>query len=294
MKTILLPIFIIVFSNTLQAQIKWLETGQQWRFCSWLGWVGDIGCDTLTVGGDTVVAGNNCKKMIWASGAVRYAYEIGDKIFVSDYDSTFQKVYDFDMIEGEILDVGFFTYQVDSLMEVDLGDFSNVRVQKAHIVGNSYRGISTFYIAEGVGIVKNLQSEWWEECVCGHFFPSLLTCDFHVDGMDTYLSWFAQDDKLFVPDEKFVCSGIIINVQTPASLYKVQIEPNPVATTCRLSHSLPFSDVSLTLFNYAGATLRQWEGLPDVLDFTTYPAGFYFLTIHRDGQLIWSGKVVKQ
>jgi hypothetical protein len=294
MKTILLPLFILLFSSTLYAQIQWLETGQQWRFCSWMGWVGEIGCDTLKVVTDTVIAGNVCKKMTFLSGYEKYAYEISDKVFVSDDGSSFQKVYDFDMIEGEVLDVGFFTYQVDSLMEVDLGDFSNVRVQKAHIVGDSYRGISNFYIVEGIGIVKSFQPEWDGQCVCGHFFPSLLTCDFNVDGMDTYLSWFQQDGNLFLPDENFGCSGIIINVQTPASLSNVRIEPNPVAATCRLIHSFPSSEGILTLFNYAGTAVRQWEPLPENLDLTTFPSGLYVLTIRRDGQVIWSGKIVKQ
>lgn len=125
----------LLYATATEAQIKWLETGQQWEFCMELGWVGSFGCDTLTVVGDTVIAGKPCKKMRGTKGYFRYAYEISDKVFISENGSSFQKVYDFDMIEGETLDVGLFTYQVDSIQVVDLGDFTGVRVQKAHVVG---------------------------------------------------------------------------------------------------------------------------------------------------------------
>lgn len=287
MKTFLLLLSFFC-SGVSNAQIKWLETGQQWEFCSVLGWVGSIGCDTLTVGGDTVVAGKACKKM----GAYYYAYEISDKVFVSVDGATFQKVYDFDMIEGETLDAGAFTYQVDSLLVTDLGDFSGVRIQKAHVAGDPVAGISTFYIAEGIGIIKNLHQEGGE-CICGHFFPNLLTCDFNIDGKDTYLSSFQQGNKVFFPADTINCQ-LELAVHVPAGLGNVRIEPNPVATTCHLNHSLSFTDGDLTLFNYTGTVVRQWEGLPDLLDLTTCQPGLYFLAIHRDGRIIWSGKIIKQ
>lgn len=286
MKTFLLLLFSILCSGVSQAQINWLETGQKWKLCSAIGWTFEIECQTLTVEGDTVIGGKACKKM-----GTYYAYEISDKIFVSVDGSTFQKVYDFDMIEGETLDAGAFTYQVDSLLVADLGDFSGVRIQKAHMVGGPVFGISTFYIAEGIGIIKNLHQEGGE-CICGHFFPHLLTCDFYIDGKDTYLSTFRQDNKEFSPADSTYCLWESA-AHVPASLYYVRIEPNPVLTSCRLSYSLPFSDGDLALFNCTGIAVRQWKGLPDVLDLTTCQPGLYFLTIRRDGRIIWSGKIIK-
>ncbi len=287
-----LPLLSIFYATALAGQIKWLETGQQWKFCSDLGWVGSIGCDTVIVGGDTVIAGSPCKKMLLSNGYFRYAYEISDKVFVSEDGSTFQKVYDFDMIGGETLDIGTFTYQVDSIKVFDLGDFTGVRVQKAHIAGPPYRSISTFYIAEGIGFIKSLQSEW-QECVCGSFFPSDLTCDFNIDGMSTYLAAFKQNDKMFFPADSLDC-GETISTYTPAFLDNVRIEPNPVATACCLSQSLPFSDGILTLFNFAGNPVRQWKGRPEVLDLTDLQPGLYMLAIHRNGRAIFRSKVVKQ
>ncbi|MCW5920792.1 MAG: T9SS type A sorting domain-containing protein [Saprospiraceae bacterium] len=282
----------LLYATATEAQIKWLETGQQWEFCMELGWVGSFGCDTLTVVGDTVIAGKPCKKMRGTKGYFRYAYEISDKVFISENGSSFQKVYDFDMIEGETLDVGLFTYQVDSIQVVDLGDFTGVRVQKAHVVGAPYRGFSTFYIAEGIGFIKSLQSEW-QQCVCGYFFLQNLSCDFFIDGLNTHLVSFKQDDKIFRPADTLNCEGGI-STHAPAYLENVRIEPNPVATTCRLSHSLPFSDGVLTLFNIAGIPVRQWKGLPEMLDMTNCLPGLYFLVLHRDGQVVFRNKVVKQ
>ena len=291
MKTLLL-LLCIFFTRLLNAQIQWLETGQQWKYCYVTGWFGPEGCDTLTVAGDTLLAGHLCKKMRWSNGNTQYAYEVSDKVFVSSDGNTFTKVYDFDMIEGEILDAGNFSYQVDSIFTTTLDSFSNVRVQKAHVVPNSthYAGISEFYILEGIGILRGFQPQF-EQCICGAFFPGLLSCEYALDGTDVYLVSFRQGNAVFRPSGNS-CFGII-GTHEHLSGVEVQIDPNPVVTTCRLKHSFPDSEGTLRLFNYAGSMLQQWNNVPESLDFTGYPSGFYFLTFYRDGRMVWKNTIVK-
>jgi len=116
--------------------------------------------------------------------------------------------------------------------------------------------------------------------------------------MNTYLVSFQQDDKIFrpAPADSLACESTSGGISTfaPTFLDHLRIEPNPVATTCRLSHSLPFSDGVLTLFNVSGIPVRQWNSIPEVLNLTDCPAGLYILVLQRDGQVVWRGKVIKQ
>lgn len=285
-----LPLFFVFCSSMLSAQIKWFETGQQWKFCHQLGWTGWTGCDSVTIGGDTVVAGKICKQL----GAWGFAYEISDKVFIYAGNGGFTKVFDFDMIEGETLDVGVFTYQVDSIMVVNLGDFAGVRVQKAHVVGDPFRNISTFYIAEGIGMLRTLGLEAGQ-CVCSHIFPIYFTCDFDVaDGEDTYLSVFRQGSKVYFPADTLVCDNVEIKTNTPFQHFNVQIQPNPVSTTCYLKYELPFLEADLTLFSCTGVFIRRWPGLPETIDLTSCHPGLYFLSLQQDGRIVWTGKITKQ
>jgi hypothetical protein len=291
MKTPLL-LLCVISTYFLNAQINWLDTGQQWKYCYVTGWLGPEGCNTLTVEGDTLLAGHLCKKMHWSDGNMQYAYEVSDKIFVSSDGITFTKVYDFDMIEGEILDAGNFSYQVDSIFTTTLDSFSNVRVQKAHVFPNStyYAGISSFFIIEGIGILRGFQPEF-EQCICGAFFPGLISCEYALDGTDVYLVSFQQGSKVFKPSGNS-CFGTI-NTNEQLSGVGLQIDPNPFATTCRIKHSFPDSEGTLLLFNYSGSMLQQWNSVPESLDLTGYPSGIYFLTYYRDGHMVCQNTIVK-
>jgi len=288
-------LFAAFTTQLLSAQIPWLQTGQQWEFCYSTGWLGPSGCPTLTVGSDTTLAGHVCKKMEWSDGRVQYAYEISDKIFVSQDGFTFEKVYDFDMIEGETLETANFTYQVDSVYVAEVGDFSNVQIQKIQIVNGPYRGIVGGYIVEGIGFIQELQPQGPQgpQCTCGAFFPFSMTCDYAIDGEDNYLRSFIQGNNVFRPAGELPCVTTIAT-STPPSGWEMQIYPNPVTTTCRLKHDSQEAEGMLMLFNYAGLPLRRWETLPESLDFSLYPTGLYFLTFYREGRLIWSDKVIKQ
>lgn len=289
MKTLFL-LSALLYANLLPAQIKWLQTGQQWAFCYQLGWTGSIGCDTMTVGGDTIIAGKACKIL----GENRFAYEISDKVFVYDNVNAFYKIYDFDMIEGETLDIGIFSYQVDSIFTMNLGDFSGVSVQKVHILGDPYRNISTFYIVEGIGMLKTLASEY-NDCVCGHLFPIILSCDFNsADGMDTYLKAFSQNSISYFPADTITCPAEEIDTNSPFQGFDVKIQPNPAATTCYINYGLSYPKGNLTLFSYTGVPVRYWQDLPEAIDLSSYPSGFYFLTLHHNDRVIWAGKIVKQ
>lgn len=289
MKTTLL-LLAGLLPQLLSAQINWFETGQTWTFCHTQGWTGPTGCDILTVENDTIFEGIPCKKLHASDGAISYAFEGEGKVYLHN-GSIFWKIYDFELQAGQTLNTGYFTYRIDSVFTANLGDFTAIPVQKAHIVGNPYKGFSDFYVVKGIGILQQIQSQN-QTCTCGGFFPSQLSCEYNAaDGLDTYIRSFMRGNSVFQPTENELC--FTSSTTSPASNFGVKVEPNPVATTCRLTYAAPDAKGSMRLFNYAGSVLRSWESLPETIDFQEYPPGIYVLAAYRDGCMIWNSKVVR-
>lgn len=126
-------------------------------------------------------------------------------------------------------------------------------------------------------------------------FPIYFTCDFDVaDGEDTYLSVFRQGSKVYFPADTLVCDNVEIKTNTPFQHFNVQIQPNPVSTTCYLKYDLPFLEADLTLFSCTGVFIRRLPGLPETIDLTSCHPGLYFLSLQQDGRIVWTGKITKQ
>ena len=74
----------------------------------------------------------------------------------------------------------------------------------------------------------------------------------------------------------------------------IQVSPNPSAGAITISlEAIGTKEVLMSIYNMAGQRVYSSEMFQKFLDLSYLPKGIYFLSARKEGNVLWTEKVVK-
>ena len=306
-KTLFLLFTLHVFSNTfLSAQIQFAPVGSTYYY--WAEYQNNNEGPffpyivTMNVLSDTVIEGQNCRKiggadLSWRCGEdgvmYNYVYEENGQVYHwNRHVANFELLYDFTKNAGESWQVpsfcggiaeqncpaDTFSVIVDSVSYVEINNIS-VKVQHVSLESENLGG-SGFTIYEGIGCIDHFYYWKDEYCFTIHdYFRGLRCFDSPVDGS---FPFFMDDGQ---------CDMIVWVEKEPRTI-EVSIYPNPFMDEVIVATEGAFS---VTLYDLLGRPLFLQKDIyqQTTLNLKSYLPGTYFISIQQgDSRLIH--KVIKQ
>lgn len=284
---------------SLHAQ-TWFHEGDIWL--SSYSWFPDYGYELMTVGGDTIAKGVECKLLrrttftIDQTGSRKdtlqrtledfVVYEDEDGVYYLEAD-TFKQIYNFNLNIGDMMRIESewcdepILYLIDSLGEVDIGGRTRI-IQYASLVEMwPMWNRGTIVIIEGIGIVKAKYKERSgnvRETKAGYLIP-----DKHyrcvIDGeYFAFCEYQAQGD-IYNPQEDD-CDELKIRNSTISVNHKLELKliPNPVKGELRVDGIEEELIEGLELYGIGGRVkdIGEYKGK---LNISGLPEGMYFLKV---------------
>jgi hypothetical protein len=307
MKSILIPIFLLIISGVLYGQADSYHpmpaSGAIWR--EYFGGY-QVNCTDyqIYISGDTVISGNSYQKL-QQFGVVYFADPLGNCLsyfngtysyYMGAYrnDSANRKVYF--VPEGHASEELLYDFNLklnDKLPETYLYpypsgfDTSFVSGIDSVLVGTEFHKryvISTSYFNDYVILIEGIGSSF-----------GLLSGLFPPFEFGSNLLCMKQDGVTVFPDSSYECMLVTGTKDFVQTRERISIVPNPVThqrATVLLPHE--FSDCTLELYDIAGKEVARMENIRQGALFTseTLSNGIYIYKIFIGGQVVSTGKLV--
>ena len=285
-------IFIISFFGfflppiNLSAQ-QWLQDAQQWSYTITGGWYPlDGAIQNLTVVGDTIIAGIECKTLLSYD---RYHFAYAEHRAVYTYDpfaGDFFKIYDFLLLPGDTLEMLYGRkYRIDTIGIMDINgiDFRFQHISFFSTNFGNYSEHGPYLVLEGIGFIGRIDTG----IPCSFFFINDIPCDSAVDGQDSNFQCFNEGN--FTYDPQNLCTETALNeIHRPY----FEVYPNPTSDFFTIESTTGHQPVSVTLYDFSGKLI--WQGVPrnNRVNVQTLPHQSYMVKITDTDDNAYFSKII--
>jgi len=285
------------------AQSVWLQDGQEWVVEIGGGFGPPAVPINLIVLGDTTINGINCKTIRVPDGtgnliSVRYAYAQGNKVYSYRNNlQEFQKIYDFDANAGDTISirrsvVGSLTqYVIDSTGTIDIDGFIR-GIQYCKFVNSDILG--PFQIIEGAGMTRPVNPLNPNNPRCAFFFIDYYSCQSFVDGTDTKL-WCYKDEEISLSYTTNDCEVLLpVNNLAEDQGVRIKISPNPVHNQLNIEFQNAGNSQFFCVRDINGKMFHQQEVTFGTVQISTagWPNGMYYIELRDSHNQIGCQKFV--
>ncbi len=289
MKSLLSLHAFLLLSSVSFAQIEWAPEGAKWYYTFFNGFIPPyFTTETIEVWGDTVIAGQVCKKInstrIENFTDLEFMYESDKKVyFFEDEINEFILLYDFSKQPGEYWSVvGSDTLRVhvDSII-----NYMGIKAFYVHFTDTENTQVaSNGIIYEGIGFHLNMF--YWD------WLWNPPTVDLVYYGLRCYES--PSTGLLKFIDEP--CDSIpVVTGEIEKSPYLFTLQPNPTSADCTVKFQLPtVAPAEILLSDTYGRILQRHpltagsQSLPlDGLE-----RGLYFVILKINGEVVRTEKLL--
>lgn len=299
-KLLLFLILLNHCASSIDAQ-NWFQSDYRWITHVSGGFAGFDYNFELYFEADTTIHGLPCKKWQTATTSTYgvwlgpvFTYADGPKAYVYDEAlDSLVKIYDLSLPVGAQVQVprqfGVFTYQIDSIDQVQAGDFVLKR-QRAHYINQNGVPIDwRFDILENIGMVGSPFELTFP--TCSFVILSQFDCNSAVDGVDFGFKCFSSNAGSFHP---YSSSCVLTDTKTPGEVV-FHILPNPANDYFWIWTPMPVSTFrSVDIRDAYGRVLRSWHTAQEQYDISDFPAGVYFVYMGTQDGVSGVKKLVRE
>jgi len=269
------------------AQSVWLQDGQEWVVEVGGGFSSPAHPINLIVLGDTVINGITCKtiRVPDFNGnliSLRYAYAEGNKVYSYRNNlQQFQKIYDFDAIAGDTISIrrtvlGPLTqYVIDSVGTIDIDGY----IRGIQYCKFANYDMVPFHIIEGAGMTRPVNPLNPNHPRCAFFFIDYYSCQSYVDGSDTKL-WCYKDDEISLSYTPNDCEVLLpVNDLAEDQRFQVKIYPNPARDQFNIEFQNAGNGYAFNIKDATGKIVFQQEvtGNTALVSTAGWASGMYFV-----------------
>ncbi|MFM9946852.1 MAG: T9SS type A sorting domain-containing protein [Saprospiraceae bacterium] len=288
MKNLLLFAGLFLGCCISKAQNHWLQDGQEWVVEVSGGFGPTLPPINLIVWGDTTINGIPCKIIRVPDAPPNlisnwYAYETNNKVYsYGNYLQEFQKIYDFNAVPGDTITLRRYVggpltrYVIDSTGTIDIDGFIR-GIQYCKFINND---LAPFHIIEGAGMTRPV-NPLTPNPRCAFFFIDYYSCQSFVDGADTKLLCY-KDDEIslsFTPDD---CEVLLpVNNLAEDHRFQVKIYPNPARDQLNIEFQNAGNGYALNIKDATGKIVFQQEVIGNATPVSTagWASGMYFVEV---------------
>ncbi|MBN1968672.1 MAG: T9SS type A sorting domain-containing protein [Candidatus Delongbacteria bacterium] len=298
MKNILWTIFLTTLIGNISAQ-EFAPIGAEWYYNEKFASSGDIDFIKFTSEKDTIINGENCRKITKRHKI--YCYERPDTEFILNRNDTvfffdplfndFQNLYVFSAnnndswkikVEGENQSIDTITISVDSTKTKLI---NGIELKHLYITYNSIYGNYPSEIIEKIGDIRFMFN--WEPW-------KAMACDFnYTNGLRCY-----QDSEigLFSTGIADSCDYTYLwtNIDNLEAETYISIYPNPKENTIQIESNLT-DNIEIEVYNLRGCKLSESQfKTTTYLDLKDFKSGFYILNFRYKGEVIATKKILNK
>jgi len=245
MRTYLTLAFFVIIFSPANAQNAWLRDGQRWVVESGIGFIpSSLTTFNFAVQGDTILTGTPCKAINVFNTrdhttSFRFAYADGNKVYSYHHNTQqFQKIYDFDAITGDTITFESFIFGIMVMVNYVVDSTGILMIEGAKRAVQHCRFVNNpdnvevfplpFQIIEGAGMTRLPDPLDPTDFPCAYFFLGEYVCHSAVDGVDTRLLCY-KDDEI---ELNYVsnCNTLLSSSDNPETdgQFGIKLFPNPV------------------------------------------------------------------
>ena len=301
-KGLIFTVTLIVSTITFYGQ-EFAPIGAEWYYNEQFAFSGDINYIKFTSEKDTLIYGENCKKITKRHKIVcnnrpntEFIFSRNDTVFFLDTAfNEFQILYDFNAnptdswiikIKDEDQEIDSITIRVDSISTIQI----NERNLKTLYVtyekhDENMPEIYSSTIIEGIGDIKYMFNWYpWSNVVCDGNYTSGLRC-YQDSNIGLYSTGIADSC-----DYVYIRTGID-NVE---SLIQIELFPNPTQDFVEI-RIVDISSYSIELIDMNGKLLNSGKTFNSnlKLDISQIKKGVYVILIKENNQIIGYKKLIK-
>ncbi len=303
MKEIVLTVIIAISTITFYGQ-DFAPIGAEWHYNEQFAFSGDINYIKFTSEKDTLIFGENCKKITKRHKIecnnrpeIEYLFSRNDTVFFLDTTfNEFQILYDFSAnptnswiikIKNKEQEIDTITITVDSVTTTQING-ENLKTLYVTYDKDDENIPETYTstIIEKIGDVKYMFNWYpWSNVACDANYTSGLRC---YQDLDIGLYSTGIVDSC---DYTYIWTGI----DNAESLAQIELFPNPAHDFVEIKTS-DFSDFSIKLFDLNGKLLKSDKTFESSykLDLSQIDKGVYVILLQNNNQIIGYKKMIKE
>lgn len=204
-----------------------------------------------------------------------------------------QNVFTWNEFEGEKL---LYSFNAQNGTVFDrINYIITIKAVDAVFIGNSNRKRVTVEISDSTNGSALTYTEYWIEGIGSVLNPLRFS---PAGGVNSYLMCYYENNTLVWqnPDYNncFYNNGLTSNTSVAHNIQNITISPNPVTNKLSLEIN-NLANASLEIYTAIGQKLFAQKVLSkELIDFSEYCNGLYFLKVFSENKLIYSEKIVKQ